>query len=175
MEKKLIHVLYNNTSSLAFKFCSLAAATSANYSSDSNQTGKKLAPQSLPLCFNPVLLFLDNALCPGVSASLLTVYISMLELGASTTLYRFSLNSSIPSPFPHPQCISDHQDVSSFHTGIYFQCVPPVGNLRRLYFAQRPKTSWLWVWVLGLMCPHRDTFVHLSLLMVSVQVSIRLS
>lgn len=129
MEKKLIHVLYNNTSSLAFKFCSLAAATSTNYSSDSNQTGKTLAPQSLPLCFNPVLLFLDNALCPGVSASLLTVYISTLELGASTTLYRFSLNSSIPSPFPHPQCISDHQDVSSFHTWYTLEYISSVYHL----------------------------------------------
>ncbi|XP_056888165.1 protein dispatched homolog 3 isoform X3 [Takifugu flavidus] len=83
MEKP--HALYNHTSSLAFRFPSVVAASSAQGSSGSdwNQT-----------------------------ASLLTVYISTLELGASTSLYRFSLNSSTPSPWT--RCISDHQAVSSF-------------------------------------------------------------
>uniref|UniRef100_A0A3Q3VNU6 DUF7023 domain-containing protein n=1 Tax=Mola mola TaxID=94237 RepID=A0A3Q3VNU6_MOLML len=36
---------------------------------------------------------------PQAPISLLTVYISKLELGASATLYRFSLNTSTPSPW----------------------------------------------------------------------------
>ncbi|XP_033828260.1 protein dispatched homolog 3 [Periophthalmus magnuspinnatus] len=46
------------------------------------------------------------------TGSLLTVYISKLELGASTTLYRFSLNASVPSPWK--ECSSEHGEVSSF-------------------------------------------------------------
>uniref|UniRef100_A0A8C4HMN3 Dispatched RND transporter family member 3 n=1 Tax=Dicentrarchus labrax TaxID=13489 RepID=A0A8C4HMN3_DICLA len=45
-------------------------------------------------------------------SSLLTVYISKLDLGASTTLYRFSLNTSTPSPWK--LCSTDHEEVSSF-------------------------------------------------------------
>lgn len=47
-------------------------------------------------------------------ASLLTVYISAwsLELGASTMLYRFSLNTSTPSQWK--LCRPEHQEVSSF-------------------------------------------------------------
>lgn len=50
--------------------------------------------------------------CTRVLASLLTVYISKLELGASTTLYRFSLNTSTPSQWK--LCPPEHQEVSSF-------------------------------------------------------------
>ncbi|CAL9708412.1 unnamed protein product [Knipowitschia caucasica] len=46
------------------------------------------------------------------AGSLLTVHISKLELGASTTLYRFSLNATVPSPWK--QCSSEHGEVSSF-------------------------------------------------------------
>ncbi|AWP06850.1 putative patched domain-containing protein 2 [Scophthalmus maximus] len=43
---------------------------------------------------------------------LLTVYISELDLGASTTIYRFSLNTSTPSPWR--LCSTEHGEVSSF-------------------------------------------------------------
>uniref|UniRef100_A0A665W719 Dispatched RND transporter family member 3 n=1 Tax=Echeneis naucrates TaxID=173247 RepID=A0A665W719_ECHNA len=45
-------------------------------------------------------------------SSLLTVYISKLDLGASTPIYRFSLNTSTPSPWK--QCSTQHEEVSSF-------------------------------------------------------------
>lgn len=44
--------------------------------------------------------------------SLLTIYISKLDLGASTTIYRFSLNTSTASPWK--LCSSEHEEVSSF-------------------------------------------------------------
>lgn len=44
--------------------------------------------------------------------SLVTVYISKLDLGTSTTLYRFSLNGSVPSPWK--PCSADPQEVASF-------------------------------------------------------------
>ncbi|XP_034025858.1 protein dispatched homolog 3 [Thalassophryne amazonica] len=43
---------------------------------------------------------------------LLTVYVSKLDLGASTTLYRFSLNASAQSPWK--QCSAAHEEVSLF-------------------------------------------------------------
>ncbi|XP_029366152.1 protein dispatched homolog 3 [Echeneis naucrates] len=46
------------------------------------------------------------------TGSLLTVYISKLDLGASTPIYRFSLNTSTPSPWK--QCSTQHEEVSSF-------------------------------------------------------------
>ncbi|KAK2902276.1 hypothetical protein Q8A73_012022 [Channa argus] len=46
------------------------------------------------------------------TGSLLTVYISKLDLGASATLYRFSTNTSAPSPWK--LCSSQHEEVSSF-------------------------------------------------------------
>ncbi|XP_058493057.1 protein dispatched homolog 3 isoform X2 [Solea solea] len=46
------------------------------------------------------------------SGSLLTVHISKLDLGASTTLYRFSLNTSVPSPWK--LCSAEPKEVSSF-------------------------------------------------------------
>uniref|UniRef100_A0A8C3G6J7 Dispatched RND transporter family member 3 n=1 Tax=Cyclopterus lumpus TaxID=8103 RepID=A0A8C3G6J7_CYCLU len=46
------------------------------------------------------------------SGSLLTVFISNLDLGASTTIYRFSLNTSTPSPWK--LCSTEHGEVSSF-------------------------------------------------------------
>ncbi|XP_029296482.1 protein dispatched homolog 3 isoform X2 [Cottoperca gobio] len=91
MEKP--HPLYTHTSSSAFKFSthqqhpstatSNAHRSSAKQNSSTNQTG-----------------------------SLLTVYISKLELGASTTLYRFALNTSTPSPWK--LCSPEHEEVSSF-------------------------------------------------------------
>uniref|UniRef100_A0A3B5A1J9 Dispatched RND transporter family member 3 n=1 Tax=Stegastes partitus TaxID=144197 RepID=A0A3B5A1J9_9TELE len=47
-----------------------------------------------------------------VSGSLLTIYISKLDLAASATVYRFSLNTSIPSPWK--MCSTEHEEVSSF-------------------------------------------------------------
>ncbi|KAK7934165.1 hypothetical protein WMY93_005061 [Mugilogobius chulae] len=46
------------------------------------------------------------------TGSLMTVYISKLELGVSTTLYRFSLNASVSSPWK--ECSSEHGELSSF-------------------------------------------------------------
>ncbi|MEQ2223165.1 hypothetical protein ILYODFUR_034041 [Ilyodon furcidens] len=43
---------------------------------------------------------------------LLTVYMSKLVQGGSTTIYRFSLNTSIPSPWK--VCSTEHDEVSSF-------------------------------------------------------------
>lgn len=43
---------------------------------------------------------------------MLTVYISKLDLGTSTALYRFSLNTSTPSPWK--LCSKQHEEVSSF-------------------------------------------------------------
>ncbi|XP_044053899.1 protein dispatched homolog 3 [Siniperca chuatsi] len=91
MEKP--HPLYTHTSSSAFKFSthqqtpstttSTATRSSVKPNSSTNQTG-----------------------------SLLTVYISKLDLRASTTLYRFSLNTSTPSPWK--LCGIEHEEVSSF-------------------------------------------------------------
>uniref|UniRef100_A0A3Q3EJH8 Dispatched RND transporter family member 3 n=1 Tax=Labrus bergylta TaxID=56723 RepID=A0A3Q3EJH8_9LABR len=65
----------------------------------------------------------------GHQRSLLTVYISKLDLGASTTLYRFSLNTSTPSPWK--LCSPDHEEVPSFqvrgnYTGRMTVCVSHV-------------------------------------------------
>lgn len=43
---------------------------------------------------------------------LVTVYVSKLDHGASTTIYRFSLNTSIPSPWK--MCSTEREEVSSF-------------------------------------------------------------
>lgn len=48
----------------------------------------------------------------GVLGSLLTVYMSKLVQGGSTTIYRFSLNTSVPSPWK--VCSTEHDEVSSF-------------------------------------------------------------
>ncbi|KAM3611641.1 uncharacterized protein V6R79_021963 [Siganus canaliculatus] len=91
MEKP--HLLNSHASSSAFKFsthqqtpsttASAAARSSARSSSRTNQ-----------------------------KASLITVYVSKLNLGASATLYRFSLNTSTPSPWK--LCSTEHQEVASF-------------------------------------------------------------
>ena len=44
--------------------------------------------------------------------SFLTVYISKLDLGTSATIYRFSLNTSTPSPWK--LCSTEHDQVASF-------------------------------------------------------------
>ncbi|XP_023141339.2 protein dispatched homolog 3 isoform X2 [Amphiprion ocellaris] len=91
MEKP--HPLNIHTSSSGFKFSthqqspstttSTSPQSSAKINSSTNQTGPWL-----------------------------TVYISKLDLGASGTLYRFSLNTSIPSPWK--MCSTEHEEVSSF-------------------------------------------------------------
>ncbi|XP_023273913.1 protein dispatched homolog 3 isoform X1 [Seriola lalandi dorsalis] len=91
MEKP--HSLYTHTSLSSFKFSthqhipslitSTAPRNSVKPNSGTNQTG-----------------------------FMLTVYISKLDLGASTTLYRFSLNISTPSPWK--LCSTQHEEVSSF-------------------------------------------------------------
>ncbi|XP_072244292.1 protein dispatched homolog 3 [Leuresthes tenuis] len=91
MEKP--HPLYSHTSSSGFRFSthqhnpstttSTASQSSVKPNSSTNQTG-----------------------------SLLTVYISKLDHGASTAIYRFSLNTSIPSPWKMSS--TEHKEVSSF-------------------------------------------------------------
>ncbi|XP_041856524.1 protein dispatched homolog 3 [Melanotaenia boesemani] len=75
------------------------------------------------------------------TASLLTVYLSKLDHEASTTIYRFSLNNSIPSPWK--MCSTGDEEVSSFqafgqphanYTARMMVCVS------RVY---RPYPSWM--------------------------------
>uniref|UniRef100_A0A3Q2E024 Dispatched RND transporter family member 3 n=1 Tax=Cyprinodon variegatus TaxID=28743 RepID=A0A3Q2E024_CYPVA len=54
----------------------------------------------------------------GVLGSLLTVYMSKLVQGGSTTIYRFSLNTSVPSPWK--VCSTEHDEVSSFQVWAAF-------------------------------------------------------
>ncbi|XP_069555919.1 protein dispatched homolog 3 isoform X2 [Brachyistius frenatus] len=91
MEKP--HPLYTHMSSSAFRF-------------SSHQQSPNTTTSSAPL--SSVKSNSGN----NQTGSLLTVYISKLNLGASTTLYRFSLNTSIPSPWK--MCSSEHEEVSSF-------------------------------------------------------------
>ncbi|XP_037634369.1 protein dispatched homolog 3 [Sebastes umbrosus] len=120
MEKP--HPLYTHTSSSAFKFSthqqtpstatSTAPRSSVKPNSSTNQTG------SLP-----------------------TVYISKLDLGASVSLYRFSLNTSTPSPWK--MCSTEHEEVSSFQA--YNQ---PRGNYTTrmtvcVSHVYRPYPSWM--------------------------------
>ncbi|KAM7416565.1 hypothetical protein PAMA_018565 [Pampus argenteus] len=91
MEKP--HPLYTHTSSSAFKF----STHQQTLNTTTSTARSSLKPNSST---NP-------------SGSLLTVYISkLLDLGASTTLYRFSLNASTASPWK--LCSSEHEEVSSF-------------------------------------------------------------
>ncbi|XP_041643760.1 protein dispatched homolog 3 [Cheilinus undulatus] len=91
MEKP--HLLYSHTSSSAFKFSTHQQATSTMTSTSARSSVR-------------------HNLSTDQTVSLFTVYISKLELGASTTLYRFSLNTSIPAPWK--LCSTDHEEVSSF-------------------------------------------------------------
>ncbi|XP_028270386.1 protein dispatched homolog 3 [Parambassis ranga] len=91
MEKP--HPLYTHTSPSAFRFSTHQQGTSTTTSS---------APRSS----------VKPNLSTNQTGFLLTVYISELNLGTSATLFRFSLNTSIPSPWK--MCSTDHQEVSSF-------------------------------------------------------------
>ncbi|XP_049908156.1 protein dispatched homolog 3 [Epinephelus moara] len=91
MEKP--HPLYTHSSSSAFKF------------STHQQTASVTTSTALRSSVNP------NS-STNQTDSLLTVYISKLDLGASMTIYRFSLNTSTPSPWK--LCSTDHEEVSSF-------------------------------------------------------------
>ncbi|CAJ1068606.1 protein dispatched homolog 3 [Xyrichtys novacula] len=91
MEKP--HLLYTHASSTGFKFSTHQQATSTMTSTAARRSVRT----------NP---------STNQTGSLLTVYISKLDLGASTTLYRFSLNTSTPTPWK--LCSSDHDEVSSF-------------------------------------------------------------
>ncbi|XP_042344435.1 protein dispatched homolog 3 isoform X2 [Plectropomus leopardus] len=91
MEKP--HPLYVHNSSPAFKFSTHQQTASATTSTAPRSSVK---PNS----------------STNRTGTLLTVYISKLDLGASTTLYRFSLNTSTPSPWK--QCSTEHEEVSSF-------------------------------------------------------------
>ncbi|XP_029959796.1 protein dispatched homolog 3 [Salarias fasciatus] len=89
MEKP--HPLYTHTSSSAFRFSAHQQNPSTTASTAAQSPARPSGNQTGPL---------------------LTVYISKLDLEGSTTLYRFSLNTSIPSPWK--PCSSEHNQVSSF-------------------------------------------------------------
>nr|XP_046243091.1 protein dispatched homolog 3 isoform X2 [Scatophagus argus] len=91
MEKP--HPLYTHSSSSAFKF-SAHQQTPSSATSNSPQSSTKSNSST------------------DQTGSLFTIYISKLDLGASTALYRFSLNTSTPSPWK--LCSTEHQEVSSF-------------------------------------------------------------
>ncbi|TNN50462.1 Protein dispatched 3 [Liparis tanakae] len=91
MEKP--HLLYGHASSSAFKFSTRQQTQSTSAFSSPRRLGKPNASTNQ-------------------TGSLLTVFISKLDLGASTTIYRFSLNTSTPSPWK--RCSTEHQEVSSF-------------------------------------------------------------
>lgn len=87
-----------------------AAPSEVKQNSLANQTGKNPAlkkPQNPALFLSlkswPLYLF---------QGPLVTVYVSKLDHGASTTIYRFSLNTSIPSPWK--MCSTEREEVSSF-------------------------------------------------------------
>ncbi|XP_062274013.1 protein dispatched homolog 3 [Scomber scombrus] len=91
MEKP--HPLYTHTSSSGFKFSTHQQTLSTTTSTSPRSS---LKPNSTI----------------NQTGSLLTVYISKLDLGASTTIYRFSLNTSTASPWK--LCTSEQEEVSSF-------------------------------------------------------------
>ncbi|XP_032433997.1 protein dispatched homolog 3 isoform X1 [Xiphophorus hellerii] len=93
MEKP--HLLYTHTSSSGLRFSTHQQSQSTTASTVS-QTSMKTSPST------------NNT----VSDSLLTVYVSKLAQGGSTTIYRFSLNTSIPSPWK--VCSTERDEVSSF-------------------------------------------------------------
>lgn len=115
MEKP--HPLYTHTSSFKFSThpqspgASNIHHSSVRPDSSTNETSKTISAHKPPtLSLSSLLLLIC---CPFFcEVSLLTVYISKLDLGTSTTLYRFSLNTSVPSPWK--PCRTDPQEVASF-------------------------------------------------------------
>ncbi|KAK2837458.1 hypothetical protein Q5P01_014670 [Channa striata] len=91
MEKP--HPMYTHNSPSAFKFSTHQQTTSST-TSTVPQSSVKPSPST------------------NQTGSLLTVFISKLDLGASADLYRFSLNTSTPSPWK--LCSTQHEEVSSF-------------------------------------------------------------
>uniref|UniRef100_A0A3B3WWU7 SSD domain-containing protein n=1 Tax=Poecilia mexicana TaxID=48701 RepID=A0A3B3WWU7_9TELE len=89
MEKP--HLLYTHTSQSGLRFSTHQQSQSTTASTSAG---------------------LDVFVCFLVSDSLLTVYMSKLAQGGSTTIYRFSLNTSIPSPWK--VCSTERDEVSSF-------------------------------------------------------------
>lgn len=115
MEKP--HPLYTHTSSFKFSThpqspgASNVRRSSARPDSSTNETSKTVSGHKPPTLSSPSSFLL--ICCPFFcEVSLLTVYISKLDLGTSTTLYRFSLNTSVPSPWK--PCSTDPQEVASF-------------------------------------------------------------
>ncbi|XP_071338651.1 protein dispatched homolog 3 isoform X2 [Trachinotus anak] len=92
MEKP--HSLYTHTSLSSFKFSTRQQTPSSITSTAPRKTSVK--PNS----------------GTNQTGFMLTVHISKLDLGASTTIYRFSLNTSTPSPWK--LCSTQHEEVSSF-------------------------------------------------------------
>lgn len=92
-----------------------AAPSGVKQDSLTNQTGKNPAHKKTPnpalFSFKPCFLSLKSWPLYLFQGPLVTVYVSKLDHGASTTIYRFSLNASIPSPW---KMCSTEREVSSF-------------------------------------------------------------
>lgn len=71
----------------------------------------KKKPNPALFSFKPCFLSLKSWPLYLFQGPLVTVYVSKLDHGASTTIYRFSLNASIPSPW---KMCSTEREVSSF-------------------------------------------------------------
>ncbi|PWA19700.1 hypothetical protein CCH79_00006861 [Gambusia affinis] len=108
MEKP--HLLYTHTSSSGLRFSTHQQSQSTTASTVS-QTTMKTSPST------------NN------TDSLLTVYMSKLAQGGSTTIYRFSLNTSIPSPWK--VCSAERDEVSSFQ--VWEQAKPSPRSVRGTY------------------------------------------
>ncbi|XP_037537034.1 protein dispatched homolog 3 [Nematolebias whitei] len=93
MEKP--HLLFGHSSSSGFRFST-----------------HQHSPSTTSSTFSKKMLKVNPNTNQTVSSPLLTVYISKLHQGGSTTIYRFSLNTSVPSPWK--MCSPEHEEVSSF-------------------------------------------------------------
>lgn len=114
MEKP--HPLYIHTPSFKFSTHPQSQGTSnvrrSSARLDSSNETSKTTSAHKPPTLSLSALFLLICCSFFCEVSLLTVYISKLDLGTSTTLYRFSLNTSVPSPWK--PCSTDPQEVASF-------------------------------------------------------------
>lgn len=112
--------LHSHASSFPFRFsahqhgptpAATPAAPQSFINSSINQTGKR-EQIKIFLHLQPQLSWWQFCSAWIFSGSLLTIYISKLDQGVSTTIYSFSLNASIESPWKI--CSTDHEELSSF-------------------------------------------------------------
>ncbi|XP_011477626.1 protein dispatched homolog 3 [Oryzias latipes] len=75
------------------------------------------------------------------TGSLLTIYISKLDQGVSTTIYSFSLNASIESPWKI--CSTDHEELSSFQAFSQPQSNYTTRMTVCVSHVYRPNPSWM--------------------------------